>query len=185
MARDTVRRTRITDTWEPSEADREFAANLGVDPDKQAPFFRDHHISHGNLMASWPAAWRTWCRKEVSFGRASGKPALPYDASDSYGAEGWARQLPDAKEERVNGDRVARYVAGWDVVGVARDLCQAAGLSAIHWRGDLSPIAEWLRAGVEPDSMLAVVRNSKGPREPGNWRWYQNAMMSQPREDVS
>lgn len=26
--------------------------------------FRDYHLAHGSTMKSWPAAWRTWVRKE-------------------------------------------------------------------------------------------------------------------------
>jgi len=29
--------------------------------------FCDHHRARGNLMADWPAAWRTWVRNEVKF----------------------------------------------------------------------------------------------------------------------
>jgi uncharacterized protein YdaU (DUF1376 family) len=28
--------------------------------------FRDYHLAHGSTMKSWPAAWRTWVRKERS-----------------------------------------------------------------------------------------------------------------------
>ena len=27
--------------------------------------FRDYHTAHGSTMKSWPAAWRTWVRKEL------------------------------------------------------------------------------------------------------------------------
>lgn len=32
--------------------------------------FCDHHRARGNAMVNWLAAWRTWCRNEVKFGRA-------------------------------------------------------------------------------------------------------------------
>lgn len=32
--------------------------------------FRDHNMKHGNVMADWPAAWRTWYRNAVKFEKA-------------------------------------------------------------------------------------------------------------------
>ena len=33
--------------------------------------FRDYHLAHGSTMKSWPAAWRTWVRKERPPARAA------------------------------------------------------------------------------------------------------------------
>lgn len=33
----------------------------------EANAFKNHHISRGNLMADWPAAWRTWCSNWEKF----------------------------------------------------------------------------------------------------------------------
>lgn len=49
---------------QPSEADLAYAASEGMTVPVvriEWPKFRDHHISHGNRMADWPAAWRKWC----------------------------------------------------------------------------------------------------------------------------
>lgn len=71
----TNQRTRIPDDWMPDEAGAEFAAARGV-PDAEIEVFRDYHLARGNLMASWPAAWRTWCRNAVRFGTATGSPDM-------------------------------------------------------------------------------------------------------------
>ena len=45
--------------------------------------FRDYHLAHGSTMKSWPAAWRTWVRKERAPIRAApayGKTALDKQA---------------------------------------------------------------------------------------------------------
>ena len=45
--------------------------------------FRDYHLAHGSTMKSWPAAWRTWVRKERAQIRAApayGKTALDKQA---------------------------------------------------------------------------------------------------------
>lgn len=42
--------------------------------------FRDYHTAHGSTMKSWPAAWRTWVRKERAPIRAS--PAYRKTALD-------------------------------------------------------------------------------------------------------
>jgi uncharacterized protein YdaU (DUF1376 family) len=38
--------------------------------------FRDYHLAHGTAMKSWPAAWRTWVRKERLHAAARASPAL-------------------------------------------------------------------------------------------------------------
>jgi uncharacterized protein YdaU (DUF1376 family) len=38
--------------------------------------FRDHHRARGNKFADWQAAWGTWVRNSVQFGRQA-KPATP------------------------------------------------------------------------------------------------------------
>ena len=45
--------------------------------------FRDYHLAHGSTMKSWPAAWRTWVRKErapIRVAPAYGKTALDKQA---------------------------------------------------------------------------------------------------------
>ena len=45
--------------------------------------FRDYHTAHGSTMKSWPAAWRTWVRKErapIRVAPAYGKTALDKQA---------------------------------------------------------------------------------------------------------
>jgi hypothetical protein len=61
-------RTSVDPDWWPTEAGLEFAKRLGVtDLDATVGQFRDYHAAKGNLMADWPAAWRTWCRNDKRF----------------------------------------------------------------------------------------------------------------------
>ena len=176
---ETTRKTRITEGWQPSPDQIDFAEKVGIaDVDAVADSFRDHHLMHGKLMASWAAAWRTWCRNQVKFGHASGQRHLPLlaiasvpDPADPYGAKAWAARLPDARPDTLPGGIVAMCVGGYDAAGTARDLCEAVGLPP-DWRGDLAPIAEWLRAGLSPDAILEAVIQGGQPRISGSWRYY-------------
>lgn len=64
------RGTRLPDDWQPGEADKRFAVDLGLGPNVTADRFRDHwHAAAGATATKldWRAAWRTWCRREVEF----------------------------------------------------------------------------------------------------------------------
>lgn len=174
----TKNRTRIAENWLPNADLTDFALSKGVDPTAHAERFRDYHLAHGTLMANWSAAWRTWCNNEVARGRASGQRALPLmalvpravDGSDHYGAQAWAKSLPDAVLDDVAGEMVL-CVGGWDAAGTAKDVCKAGRVNT-DWRGDLDHIAQWLRDGFEPDAIVEVIRRAPPPREPGSWRYY-------------
>lgn len=88
------RQSRIGSDWTPSQVDREYAAGQNFS-DRQisqiAESFRDHHASKGTTMLDWSAAWRTWVRNEIKFGKRSPEGAtLPK-------AGGWP--LPWAEED--------------------------------------------------------------------------------------
>ena len=130
----TAKRSVVDPAWQPGADQIAFADSLGVNWGKEWPAFIDHHEANGNLMASWPAAWRTWCRKAVEFGRASGAPISPLfagdgtapPADDPYGVTNWARGLKEAVPDTCRGMPILA-LAGHDVVGTARDVCAAAG----------------------------------------------------------
>lgn len=176
----TSHRTRIGESWAPSAADIAFAERHGIDPDQIADAFRDYHLMHGSLMASWAAAWRTWCRNQTKWERKAKQRLLPLlavtaapDPSDPYGAKKWAASLPDVTPGTMADGSVAMCINGYDVAGTAVDVCRSAGL-APEWRGELTHIAEWLRDGVEPERILAVIRGSARPRKAGSW-WHYDA----------
>lgn len=81
--------TQIPDTWEPSEKGLAFATQRGVIAADEAPRFMAHHQQKGSLMASWDAAWRTWClnqerwRKEDA-AKARGVTARDVAQGESY-----------------------------------------------------------------------------------------------------
>jgi hypothetical protein len=70
--------TRIADDWEPSEADRQFATDLGMSSQAvqfEADKFKDFWISKSGASATkqdWPATWRYWIRNIRT--KATGPP---------------------------------------------------------------------------------------------------------------
>lgn len=173
-----AKRSQITEGWTPGPREREFAEGLGVDHETQAEAFRDFHLARGSLMADWSAAWRTWCRNEVKFGRAPGQRILPLmavatrsDPADDYGAKGWAASLQDARPGTMGDGSVVICLRGYDAAATARDVCAAAGLPP-SWRGNLGMIGDWLRAGLDPDAIVEAVRSARPPRTPGIWQYY-------------
>jgi hypothetical protein len=51
------------------------------DPYSEVEAFKDYHLAHGNVMADWQAAFRTWLRNAARWGMngrsASAQPAEP------------------------------------------------------------------------------------------------------------
>lgn len=171
-------RTRIGEDWQPSDKDREFAAGLGIDDaDHTAEHFRDWHLSHGSLMASWPAAWRLWCRNEAKWSRSRAQRSLPLvavvaDPSDPHGIKKWVATLDDVKPGTIDG-KVVMAIGGFDVGATAVDVCRVAGVPP-EWRGDLTHIADWLRDGFTPEHIVGIIRGSSRPKHHGSW-WYYDA----------
>lgn len=69
-AKRTKVRTPIAPDAQPTEADRRASEDAGLTPQMfRAEWgkFRDYHLSKGNLMADWSAAWRTWLVKVAQF----------------------------------------------------------------------------------------------------------------------
>jgi len=172
------RRTKIAETWQPSPEDAVYADAHGIgDLAAVAEEFRDYHLSRGTLMLDWRAAWRTWCRNQKKWGRgaAAKAPLLNGEAeSDPFGARAFAARCPYAKPGTLDGKTVPS-VSGWDLVGVLVEVCEVARLTP-DWRGDLAPVADWLRDGFDPEQIVDVIRASKPPREAGSWWWYERAV---------
>lgn len=60
----TRARTAFPADWTPGADELEVATKAGMDERTRRHEwgqFRSHHEAKGSLMASWPAAWRTWC----------------------------------------------------------------------------------------------------------------------------
>ncbi len=64
----------IPDDWRPNEKHAATARELGVDLEREAAGFRDHAETVGRKAVSWDAAFRTWLRKAVEFGRVVRTP---------------------------------------------------------------------------------------------------------------
>jgi hypothetical protein len=68
------RGTRLSEDWQPSEADKDFAGQLlgagRVGP--EAEHFRDYYLAapgERGVKVDWPATWHNWCRKAVRWDR--------------------------------------------------------------------------------------------------------------------
>jgi hypothetical protein len=82
-------------------------------------------------------------------------PPTPQGASggglfDCEGVERWETSKRDGRSHPVVGDHYLDLV--WDLV------VDAAQINEQTWRSDLAPLIRWLKAGVEPDDICAVVR---------------------------
>lgn len=177
-----AKRQRLSEEWLPSADERDFGEANGADVDGEADSFRDYHLARGSLMADWSAAWRTWIRTSVRYGRATGQRRLPLfsvvpPSDDAYGARTWAGRLHDAKSDRMPDGTVAMCVGGYDAAATAVECCQAVGLPP-DWRGSLDAIADWLRAGVGPDAIVEAIRSCAGrARKPDAWGYYAAKVM--------
>lgn len=91
------KRTRLSGEWcLPSEW-RAYAVEKGVPSsaiDREAEKFRDHHLSHGNTMADWKAAWRTWVG---NFGKFGSPRLIGPSAQDEFGAFGKLKDLTNGR----------------------------------------------------------------------------------------
>jgi hypothetical protein len=56
------RATQLPDGWEPTDQHRELARTLGVNADREADQFRDHHAAKGSTFKDWNRAFNTWLR---------------------------------------------------------------------------------------------------------------------------
>lgn len=112
------RGARLPIDWSPSDADREFARQLGwsdAQIDAEAANFRDYWISKpgsGGCKLDWPAIWRKWIRnsKVKPVGHPKGSaPAgrggfyvrfgsLEQEAWDAYGMSSNGRTYPRDRE---------------------------------------------------------------------------------------
>ena len=65
--------TRLPEDWILSVADRQYAIDQGVDPDKTLEDFKDYWISKSQnaTKLDWSRTWKSWCRK--SWNKENGK----------------------------------------------------------------------------------------------------------------
>jgi len=55
---------RLSPTWSPSDEQRQFAVNLGIDPDLTSEIFRNYWLAKSGRDATkvdWNLTWRNWC----------------------------------------------------------------------------------------------------------------------------
>ena len=89
------RRTAMTADQQPSKSDGQAGIDEGLSRDEfraEWQAFRDFHISKGNVMADWSAAWRTWLRNRKRFGKP---PRSPPKSSRPTIADRYANLIND------------------------------------------------------------------------------------------
>lgn len=60
--------TRLPADWQPAPTERDFAADLNLDPEATASTFRDYWAAIPGAKGrktDWPATWRNWCRRDA------------------------------------------------------------------------------------------------------------------------
>jgi hypothetical protein len=65
-----VRRTRLTEDWQPSERNTEFAIQCGLSEEaipREAVNFKNYYIAKGATMLDWGRAWQNWCIRAVEY----------------------------------------------------------------------------------------------------------------------
>jgi len=75
------RGSRLSADWQPSDADRDYAVDLGLDLARTTADFRDYwHAKAGRdaVKVDWGATWRKWCRRAADDrGRPGGNGSKP------------------------------------------------------------------------------------------------------------
>jgi hypothetical protein len=124
----------------------------------------------------YPASWLNGQRwlDEVEAPKAAKRAESPtkaslMDPSDPFGIQTWCQNLLGVKPagsatEKARGNWLA---FGYIIDSVARCVAEAAEFP-INWRGDWSPLREWLEAGYEPDAIVdAITRAVEKTRSQG------------------
>jgi uncharacterized protein YdaU (DUF1376 family) len=71
------RGSRLPEDWGPSDEERQFAFELGLNPRATAAQFADYwHAKAGKDAAKldWSATWRGWCRRDAERRKPTGQP---------------------------------------------------------------------------------------------------------------
>jgi len=70
------------------------------DPRREVDAFKDYHLAHGSLMLDWEAAFRTWLRNSLVYGKSK-----PMQQSAPKQPE-----LPQAGEPRLDAARARSLI---------------------------------------------------------------------------
>jgi hypothetical protein len=73
--------SRLPADWQPSDADRKYATDLGLSVNRTAEDFRGYWLAKAGKDAvklDWPLTWQGWCRREAE--RRGTRPARTDDA---------------------------------------------------------------------------------------------------------
>lgn len=172
MTAKAAKRTLITEDWQPDSSGLSYALEHGVSPDIEVEKFRDYHLMHGNTMASWPAAWRTWVRNAGKFSEGR---SCPRSNVSPYGINEWCHTRRDAVMLPFGGE-MRSSIGGFDLARVATEACIAARIPA-GTRPDLDPLADWLRHGCSLDDIVRAIETADRRPDRPNLRWYTRAVL--------
>ena len=163
----TANGTRLPANWQPSADGMQFTRDQGLDPATVLPSFIDYWVSQAGAKgrkADWAGVWRNWCRRDAE--RLKTRPAgtqamlLPFaggkaaDPGDVWGVEAWCKSVgatPITNPEHLK--RGKWMHVGCIIDSVARNVAREAGFPET-WRGDWSPLLQWLQAGCGPSEHI-------------------------------
>ena len=107
------RGTRLPDDWQPTERDRAYAIQHGLNPDAVAANFRDYwHAKPGKdgLSAKWPSTWQRWCRTDAERrSRSSGRQTPSEAVTAAFGPSVFTNRF-NLDEQFDIADREAGHV---------------------------------------------------------------------------
>ena len=84
MTKRTAARTQLPEDWKPSYDDLGAALDMlksQAAVNNEFEKFRDYHLAHGSLMASWSRAFRYWCRRAIELAPQKA-PSAPQGAQE-------------------------------------------------------------------------------------------------------
>lgn len=136
----------------------------------------DHERLHGLInradveQPDDVAAWLTAAAK------GQNGHAADLFADDQWGIRAWISSEPGTAVQSFDGGRrEAVALNGWDLMHTAEQVGDAARFS-MAWRGRWDALGEWLRAGIEPDTIIAAIAKSaswSGYSPPGSLNYFE------------
>jgi uncharacterized protein YdaU (DUF1376 family) len=163
----TANGTRLPANWQPSADGMQFTRDQGLDPATVLPTFIDYWVSQAGAKGrktDWEATWRNWCRRDAE--RLKTRPAgtqamlLPFaggkaaDPNDAWGIEAWCKSVGATPITNAEHLKRGKWMhVGCIIDSVARNVAREAGFLET-WRGDWSPLLQWLQAGCGPSEHI-------------------------------
>lgn len=98
-----------------------------------------------------PRQPESWITAQIKAKCRKPRLVVSNDPNDLWGIQAWCKTIPGVKPTTDPLDqRAGNWLLGTHIIDrVARNIAQAAGFPT-NWRGDWSPLLDWLQAGLDP-----------------------------------